>query len=207
MIDLRSIRETSWAAAKRLGFVVNDQLPLLDQPKRLRTIDVIVDRIFAMYCTGAIAYGLDRMKASRWLRTEGCSDSLTLRDKDVVATSTSSPIPFMEQIEGMWALCWSVTCVSELDFSKPCSSGFVKMLPDLKQDQRGSAFRARATLRSSSELIAHCDLAYCLHWGSVHSGIPVKLNKLVKPYMISERWRALEWIFSDVDWDELELDT
>ena len=207
MTDQQTIRKKSWATTTSLGFVVNDNLPLLEQVGNSHTKDEIVNRIFGMYCTAAIAYGFDRSKATQWLNTEGCLDSLTKSEQDFVAYSTGNAVPFMEQIESIWALCWSVSCVSELDFSKACAADFVKILPDIKQDQRGSAFRDRAVLRPLLQLVSHCDLAYCLHWGCVHSGIPGKLKKVVKPYMIIERRRALEWILSDEAWDELALDT
>ena len=113
----------------------------------------------------------------------------------------------MEQIEGMWALCWCLGIVPELDFSKPCSNDFVKLLPDLKRNEPGDEFRKKAVLRDPREVVAQCDLAYCLHWGVIHAELSGKRQRAIKSYMIIERRRALEWMVSDDPWDELSLDT
>lgn len=206
-MDMTAIRQASWGVASRLGFAANDALPLLDASTVTRSIDEIVNRVFGILSLAASAYGLDRKKALAWLEREGSLEILTSTEREFLGGSQMNPTPFMEQIEGMWALCWSLKAVPDLDFSKPCAGDFVKLLPDLKKDEAGAAFRAKVSLRDSEEVIAKCDLAYCLHWGVVHAGLTGKLKKAITLYVIVERRRSLEWLLSDESWDEVRLDT
>jgi hypothetical protein len=207
MMDMRILRQASWEAAGKLGFPTNETLPLLDNLTIARSSDEVVHRIFAMLCLAVSAYGFDRKKALAWLQREGSLALLTPPEREFLGGSLMNPRPFMEQIEAMWALCWCVRSVPDLDFSKPCSDNFVKLLPDLKKDESGAAFRGSASLRDSEEIVAKCDLAYCLHWGIVHAGLDGKFLKGVMPYLIIERRQALEWILSTDPWDEVFLDT
>jgi len=206
-MDMAGIRQTSWGVASKLGFATNETLPLLDASIITRSKDEIVNRVFGILSLAASAYGLDRKKALAWLEREGSLEVLTSTEREFLSGSQMNPTPFMEQIEGMWALCWSLNVVPDLDFSKPCSGDFVKLLPDLKKDGAGAAFRGKASLRDSEEVVAKCDLAYCLHWGVVHAGLTGKLKKAIKPYVIVERRRSLEWLLSEESWDEVPLDT
>ena len=206
-MDMVAIRQASWGIASQLGFAANDALPLLDASTVTRSKDEIVNRIFGMLALAASAYGLDRKKALTWLEREGSLEILTLAEREFLGGSQMNPTPFMEQVEAMWALCWSLKLVPDLDFSKPCSGDFVELLPDLKKDETGTAFRGRTVLRESEEVIARCDLAYCLHWGVVHVGLTGKLKKAIKPFVIVERRRSLEWLLSEEAWDGVPLDT
>lgn len=206
-MNMAAIREASWGIASQPGFPTNDSLPLLGASAITRSKDEIVNRIFGILSLAASAYGLDRKKALAWLEREGSLDSLTSTERSFLGGSQMPPTPFMEQIEGMWALCWAIRVVTDLDFSQPCSGDFVKLLPDLNKNEAGAAFRGKAVLRDSEEVIAKCDLAYCLHWGVVHAGLTGKLKKAIRPYVIVERRRSLEWLLSDESWDEVALDT
>lgn len=206
-MDMASIRQASWGVATKFGFPTNDALPLLDTSVIFRSKDEIVDRVFGMLSLAASAYGLDRKKAFAWLEREGSLQNLTSTEREFLGGAQMNPTPFMEQIEGMWALCWCLKVVPDLDFSIPCSGDFSKLLPDLKKDEAGAAFRGKASLRDSVEVITKCDLAYCLHWGVVHAGLTGKLKKAIKPYVIVERRRSLEWLLSEDSWDEVPLDT
>ena len=206
-MDMAVIRQASWDVASALGCPTNDALPLLDAISITRSEDEIVDRVFGMLCLAAAAYGLDQKRALEWLKREGRLEILTSEESGFLGDSQMNPAPFMEQIEGMWTLCWSLKLISDLDFSKPCSGDFVKLFPDLKKDESGVAFREKTSLRDSYDVIAKCDLAYCLHWGIVHRGLTGKMQKLIRPYVIVERRRSLEWLLSDESWDEISLDT
>jgi len=206
-MDIANIRQSSWDIAGKLGIPKNDALPLLDNVNIFRSKDDVVNRIFGMLCVAAGAYGLDRKKALAWLEREGSIELLAQAERAFLNGSQMDTSLFKEQIEGIWALCWCSNIVSDLDFSKPCSGDFVKLLPDLKKDESGANFREKASLREPEEVVAKCDLAYCLHWGIVHAGLTGRLKKAINTYVIIERRRALEWILSNESWVEISLDT
>ncbi|MCE9534370.1 MAG: DUF4272 domain-containing protein [Planctomycetes bacterium] len=207
MMNMVDIRTISWEIVTKFGFPKNDALPLLDNVTIVRSKDEIVNRIFGMNSLAASACGYDRKKALAWLERDGSVELLTRHEQEFLRGAQKNAVPFMAQVEGMWALCWCLRVVPDLNFSKPCSDDFVKSLPDLKKDESGEGFRRRSFLRDSEEIVAKFDLAYCLHWGLVHAELIGKPTKRIKPYVITERRRALEWLFSSDAWDDLSSDT
>jgi hypothetical protein len=108
----------------------------------------------------------------------------------------------------MWALAWAIGIARELNFSKECDSNFVLLLPNLKQNQTSADFRRKALLRSDDQIVLAADLAYCLHWAIRQSELQRKRPPgKVPPYVVVERRRALDWLLSDDEWDEVSLDT
>lgn len=195
-------------AARALSYPTNEHLPLLDDGAVVRSRDEVVDRILGMLCVAACAYGFDNKKAAEWLRREATAELLTAAEARFLRTKAGDRRAFMEQIEGVWALAWGIGVIPELDFGKPCAQDLVLRLPDLKGNKSSADFRNGAKLRPHEEIVAACDLAYCIHWAIRESQLRgVKTPGKVEPYVVVERRRALEWLLNDAGWEEVTLDT
>jgi hypothetical protein len=208
MYEPVTIRRQSLSIAASLGYEANNSLPLLEEPKRLRSTDVIVDRLLAMLCVAATAYGFDNLKASNWIKREAATDQLMKAERSFLATRFGDKNQFMRQIEGMWALAWAIGIVPELDFASPCSQEFVTLLPNLKADTSAAEFRSKSSVRPTAEILGALDLAYCIHWAIRNAelggkNVPGKLAA----WVVIERRRALEWLLSDNSWQDVEMDT
>jgi hypothetical protein len=209
IMDLKLIRNNSIRLLGSLGVeTLPTTLPLLETESRCRSADEIVSRLLAMHAVAAVAYGFNRAKANDWIVNEQVAQFLTSNEKLFLSNPDVSPNEFRLQIEGMWVLAWAIGTITQLDFEKECDRSFVTSLPNLKIAQNGKTLRENANLRPLAELVAACDLAYCLHWvirdaALTNKHIPSKL----KPYVVIERRRALEWLLSKEAWDEISLDT
>lgn len=207
-MDLKRIRGESIEAAKRLGVDVPATLPLLDAGLEMRSTGETTSRILAMNAVVATAYGFDKAKAIAWLNQETLTDSVSEQEKRFVFEGAGQPDRFKVQVEGMWALAWAMGIANELNFAKDCDNRFVTMLPNLKQSQSSADFRKKANPRPLEQVVAACDLAYCLHWAIRQSELTGKRPPgNLKPYVVVERRRALEWLLSKEAWDEVPLDT
>ncbi|MEI6196637.1 MAG: DUF4272 domain-containing protein [Verrucomicrobiota bacterium] len=207
-MDNKQIRDNSIRSAKSLGVTVSLTLPLLDIGLEMRSADETVSRILAMNVVAAVAYGFDQAKAIAWLKQEALIDLLSEVEKSFVFHGIGQPDRFKVQIEGMWALAWALGVVNELKFESDCDNRFALLLPNLNQGQSSSEFRNRINLRPIEEVIAACDLAYCLHWAIRESELHGRpLPDGFKKYRISERRRALDWYLSKKQWTEVILDT
>jgi len=207
-MDLERTRDESIQAAKRLGVHVPTTLPLLDAGLEMRSDDETISRVLAMNAVAATAYGFDKTKAIAWLNQEALTDSLSEQEKRFVFEGAGQTDRFKEQVESMWALAWAMGIVNELNFAKDCDNRFVTTLPNLKQSQSSADFRKKANARPLEQVVAACDLAYCLHWAIRQSELTGKqpLENL-KSYVVVERRRALEWLLSKEPWDQVPLDT
>lgn len=202
------VRRASLIVVDQLGHRVNEDLPLLDAGDSMRDAESIIDRLFCMHCCAACAYSFDRRKALEWLERESDSMWLTPAEQAFLSTGAGDERLFRTQIEAMWALTWCLQIVAELQFDRACSDRFVHLLPDLKSEQPTDRFRTQVNLRPRDEVFQALDLAYCLHWSVRESrltGKPIKHS--VPPHVIEERRRALEWVLSTDNWDEISLDT
>ncbi len=207
-MDLKRIRDESIGAAKRLGVDVSPRLPLLDVGLEMRNADEAVSRLLAMNAVAATAYGFDKAKAIAWLNQEALTDCLSEQERRFVLEGVGQPDRFKVGVEGMWALGWAMGIVSEMNFGKDCDNRFAAMLPNLKASQSSQDFRRKANPRSLKQVVAACDLAYCLHWAIQESELSGKRQTgNLKPYVVVERRRALEWLLSKESWDGIPLDT
>ena len=208
MLSAADARKESERKVTELGLVTNPHLPLLDGCTPIRTCDEIVDRLFAMFAAVAVHYGFDRASSQGWLEREGAAEAATEQERAVIETGETGDFSADYAIEAMWALCWSIGIVAELDFTASCSDSFVSLMPDLKKNESGQRFRSRAVLRSEAELCRALDLAYCLHWSMVHArlhaGAPTHQGVAAS---IVPRRHALEWIMSTDSWDDVQLET
>lgn len=205
---LNLIREQSLKTASRLGFAINNALPLLDEAQNARTAETIVKRLVCLHVAAACAYGFDKGIATAWLQQENAFDDLAISERRFIENNDGDSSRFKNQVEGMWALAWALGLVPQLDFSKGCDNTFVMLLPNLKIGESSDGLHAKAKPRSNEEIVAACDLAYCLHWSIRQAQLSnSKPPGKVQPYVIEERRRALEWLLGDDEWDEITLDT
>lgn len=207
-MDLKRIREESIRTARELGVDVWPTLPLLDAGLEMRSADETVSRILAMNALAATAYGFDKVRAIDWLKHEVLTDSLTQQERRFLFEDVGQPNRFQVQVEGMWALAWAMRIVNEMNFGKECDNRFAATLPNLKVNQSSEEFRNTASPRPLEQVVAACDLAYCLHWAVRQSELSGKRPPgNLKPYLVVERRRALEWLLTKESWDEVPLDT
>ena len=207
-MDFKQIRAKSIESARQLGVDVLATLPLLEAGLEMRSASETVSRILAMNAVAAASYGFDKAKAISWLNQEALTDSLSGQEKRFVFEGIGQADNFKAQIEGMWALAWAMGIASELNFVKDCDTRFVTMLPNLKQSQSSADFRKKVTPRPLDQVIEACDLAYCLHWALKQSELISKRQPgNLKPFVVIERRRALEWLLSQEEWDRISLDT
>jgi Domain of unknown function (DUF4272) len=106
--------------------------------------------------------------------------------------------------EALHALLWVLGLVEDLPPDRMCPKQpvYEQLAPGL--DPR----RARDDLRMRplSEIAAMLDFYYCLHWharkAQYHGDV---WDYQIAPGVVLERRRALEWLFQDVPWEDVDL--
>lgn len=207
-MNFDEIRISSTKLANKFGFQISASLPLLDDGFRLRPLDEVVDRALIASVVVASSYGFKKDTALQWLEQESLTQSMSPLEKSFLNGSEENTKIFQGRAEALCAFAWSLSLLPEMDFSKVCPNHLVSLYPDFKKLESADRFRAASRLRSVQELVEVCDAAYCLHWGINQSMIDgIKSNPRISPIVVAERRRALEWMLSKEDWDEVRLDT
>jgi len=203
-----SIRDKSNKKALNYGLPINPQLPLLDDDFCLHTKDDIIARALCLNCTIHAAYKYPKHKSLEWLDKEGLLNSLTQSEKIFLEGGFGSITDIRIQAEGLWIIVWVLSFIEKIDFMKECTDKLAFLMPNIIKSEDSMDFRNSAKLRTMEEILQELDLSYVLHWAIRQTQLEgKKIPKKLKYHVVYERRRALEWLVSDEEWDEISLDT
>lgn len=212
-LDLNNVRQESLRTMVRLGYPAPPpHFPLVDNELAARSSNDVVRRLAALSAVSAVAHGCPPSLAVQWLEAEGVIGALSrsereyLGKEDHAATDDEAGRP-----EAIHALAWAVRLMPSLDFGQLCPESLVNEVPHPpgRYGPLGVAtVAASASVRPVAELVAALDLAYCLHWAVADASLRSQPTPGHVPgWVVVERRRALEWLLTPGDWDDLSLDT
>ena len=192
-----------------MGLAGNKALPLLDSPPTLRSQGEVVERALTLYCVVAIANGGPAGPAVDWLRAERLTSVLSHDEALWLEKRNESDRDrHLSEEEALWALVWALGFISELKSLEYCEPSLAGLFPRVTRKETSKAFRDRARLRQPQQIFAAADLLYCMHSAIRDAELNRRPTPLpIETYVIEQRRRALEWILSDFDWDDVPLDT
>jgi hypothetical protein len=205
VIDAREVRKKSFIKAKKLGFPINENLPFIEMG-RLRNVSDIVNRTLALLAVVYVSYGVGRDHVVRWLNDELISEYLSGSENEYLFKSVGEDGFFNRQVECLNVFAWTMFLVRDISFNSCCSNDLVNKFPDVTKFESVEKFTKISKLREYEVVYEACDLAYCLHWAFSDNPGVIRTGNVEK-YVVIERRRALDWLISDIEWDELSLDT
>ncbi len=106
--------------------------------------------------------------------------------------------------EALWALLWSIALVDDLPPDELCGRDpfYERLAPDM-DPARG---RTDVLLRPLPEIAAMLDFYYCLHWHARNAQYHGRRwDSQIVSGAVLERRHALEWLFQDVAWEDVDL--
>ena len=214
---MEDIRTQSLAEINVLGYRGNPNLPLLDDDMKLtRTEDDIANRInmlHLVYTTSiegekSVSFFYEMSKNNNWTHYLTPSELAYLK---AGKQSKEQKANYSWNKEAIFALLWAVKLVKDLRDLKQMKMGDVySLIPPEASEEK---FRKSLKLRNEKDLLKELDFFYLLHWTLKHEPQPNKLlsfftNKIpIEIDVVMERRRALEWLFSKEDWDDVAMDT
>ncbi|XZE21310.1 DUF4272 domain-containing protein [Pirellulaceae bacterium SH449] len=188
---------------------VMDSLPLLEisDERNIRSIEEIANRAIATCIVYSRSQGMSRDDALTSLRVCQAEYSITTKELEFVnceLPAMSSNVQYSWIVESYWVLLWVLRFIPTL--SEPTMLCDVKLAESILRERGATRFRGEASLRDFEEIVKFADLYYRYHWAVVDS--PSEVQKLgIVPGVVVERDRAFTWLLSDLDWDDVELDT
>lgn len=208
--QLLDLRRRSLVVAEQLGYEINPQLPHLDSSLRgSRTSEQIATRALCLCCAVAVANGAAALAALEWASSQSLLTEFSPLEREFLNSPRNSfRAKFLGQEEALWALAWAGGLHEKLAFDTYCDSRLAKMFPNFVRAEAIDPFLTTIAVRNDLEVLGALDLAYCLHWAIVQDEILGReVSHPVDSYVIVERRRALEWLMSEQNWDEINLDT
>ncbi len=216
-MDFLAIRERSVERLRQWKLSDPGPLPLHGDEDFawMRAADSVADRCHAIAAALALAHRapvrtvrdvLDEHDLERWL---GARELELLH---VLEGETERDEGELQQLlvdvswreEALHALLWTLGLVEDLPPDRMCPKEpvYERLAPGLDPGRARRDLR----LRPLSEIAAMLDFYYCLHWharkAQYHGDV---WDYEIAPGVVLERRRALEWLFQDAPWEEVDL--
>ena len=220
--DPSVVRRASLRELENMGLPVPPpNFPLVWEPGdgiELRPLHEIEERVAILNVVLARCFGLSPDAGMAWLIQAELADRLTEPERQFVAAGEGDRRIFSLHLDALFALCWTLGLVMDLDPVQTSPDGLVDRLPDLARFESYQQWRARTltALRAPVDVAIALDLYYCLDWAYVEAEkhdlpLPGPLNSNA----IGQRRWALEWAvvftgpFHDAapNWEEIDLST
>jgi hypothetical protein len=216
-MDFLAIREQS---VKRLGrWKLSDPGPLPlhgdEDFEWMREAPSVAKRCHAIAAALALAHRAPVQTVRDAVDDHDLEGSLGRRELEllrVLEGDVDAPEPELQQLlvdvswreEALHALLWALGLVDDLPPDRMCPKApvYERLAPGLDP---GNA-RQHVQLRPLAQIAAMLDFYYCLHWharkAQYHGDV---WDYQIAPGVVLERRRALEWLFQDAEWEDVDL--
>ena len=216
-MDFLAIREQSVRRLRRWKLPDPGSLPLHNDAdfEWVRDAAAVADRCHAIAAALALAHrapvatvrgAIDEHGLHQYLGAREIELLRVLEGDDDAAESTVQQllVDICWREEALHALLWVLRHVDDLPPDRMCPKqpAYEQLAPGLDPGAAGTYQR----MRPLSEIAAMLDFYYCLHWharkAQYHGAV---WPNQIAPGVVLERRRALEWLFQDVPWEDVDL--
>jgi hypothetical protein len=216
-IDFLAIREQSLLRLRRWKLSDPGSLPLhaAEDFAWTRDAGTVADRCHALAAALALTHRAPVATVRAAIDDNRLEPSLAAREQELLAVLEGEVEPEEDDLqqllvdiawreEALHALLWALGLVDDLppDVMCPKAPAYERLAPDLNPANA----RGVARLRPLAELAVMLDLYYLLHWharrAQYHGDV---WDYHIAPGVVLERRRALEWLFQDAPWEDVDL--
>ncbi|MGH2941193.1 MAG: DUF4272 domain-containing protein [Solirubrobacteraceae bacterium] len=216
-MDFLAIREQSAARLRQWRLSDPGSLPLHGDEdfEWMRDTASVVDRCHAIAAALALAHRAPVQTVRDAIDDNGLERSLGRRELEllrVLEGDVDVDEPELQQLlvdiswreEALHALLWALGIVEDLPPDRMCPRQpvYEQLAPGLDPGRA----RDDVQLRPLAQIAAMLDFYYCLHWharkAQYHGDV---WDYEIAPGVVLERRRALEWLFQDAQWEDVDL--
>jgi len=194
------------------GIDVIEHLPYLDMPD-FRDPKKIAQRMMVLLALYQLHVEAPLKVIIKWIDSNGLNECMTDEEKEFLKTDyknlpKQSQIDIYWFIEALWAFAWIGGLHNSLSFNKDVEDTLASMLPDIANDETSKLFVEEFKLRKEFEIFNMLDKFYRAHWFAKNNNLTGVSSNKANLDLIMERRKALEFTCnSQIDWDEISLDT
>jgi hypothetical protein len=216
-MDFLAIREQSLRRLRRWQLSETGSLPLhvAEDFDWVRAPAAVADRCHAIAAALALAHRAPVQTVRGAIDEYGLEPSLAARELEllrILEGDDEADEQALQQLlvdiawreEALHALLWVLRLVDDLPPDEMCPKqpAYERMAPGLDPGKASDDQR----MRPLSEIAAMLDFYYCLHWHARKAQYHGDMwDYEIAPGVVLERRRALEWLFQDVGWEDVDL--
>lgn len=216
-MDFLAIREQSVRRLRRWKLSDPGSLPLHgdDDFEWVRDTDAVADRCHAIAAALALAHRAPVATVRAAIDEHALEPSMGTRELELLRVLEGDDEPdeqTLQQLlvdiswreEALHALLWVLRLVQDLPPDQMCPKQpvYEQLAPGLNPRRTRGDIR----MRPLSEIATMLDFYYCLHWHARNAQYHGDVwDYQIAPGVVLERRRALEWLFQDAGWEDVDL--
>jgi hypothetical protein len=203
-----AMRARSWAVVTRFGLERNEYLPLLDDLVVAVSGLAVRDRLLCLHAVASSAFGVPSAIVNKWVADEGIASSLSPVERRFLGGDQSLLFQAQSSVDSAYALAWAASLVPDEKLMTDLPKDFIKIFPDIRKRESAASFGRSIKFRDVEVIASYLDLCYCLHWALRDAQMRLEKSKHLGqlPFVVAQR-KALEWVVTGTDWDDVSLDT
>ncbi len=194
------------------GIKVNKILPCVETvaQTKLRSMDEIIDRAFALMVTAAKGEGIEKQHLVKLIEDKKIN-SLSQKESEIFQMENLNDQDRAYatwRYESLYVILWAMGKMDELKFpNEICDvQAIVGALIKTNKEELKNSIQ----LKSTSEILDELDKTYRMNWACVDARIKgEQVAGNINSSIIYERHYALNWLtnYLDQDWDDVTTDT
>jgi hypothetical protein len=203
-------RQNSQEVLNKFSLSVSEALPLLDEKMpALKSTDDIADRMLCISSLVALSFHpQESEKIHAWIEREKLKEKMTDEEKAFLNGDSKNINLIRWQVESLFAFSWACSLQKTYRPMDILPGDLYSLFPSIKEDESSKLFRDSIALRAAPEMLDVLDLYYCLHSAIRGNQLEGKKTKIpIHESAVTERRKAMEWIFSSDRWEAISLDT
>lgn len=191
---------------------VNQNLPCMPSSEdvRLRTLDEVIGRAYALMITAVKGEGLEQEHLERAVAAKKIN-SFSPNEKmiyEAAELDDQTRANATWRYESLYALLWALGLMDELKYPNDICD--VKTIVSKIFHPSREEFESSAQLRDVSEILDELDKTFRMNWASVDARIKnEEVSGRLNPSVVYERHYTLNWLTNhqDQDWDDVKTHT
>lgn len=201
------IREYTVKELEKFGFENIPELPFLESSS-IKSAQEIAKRALVLYAVLAVSFGFERKMAMKWLNEQRLMEAMTSEEIEFLANGRGDKKKMALKVEALYALAWVLNIVPTLPLDALCDNSLVTKFPNIKLQQDTDEFLRRAITLDEEQIVGKLDSLFLITWYNISKSLTSgTITNSIRNYVFEQRRWALEWVYSDLKWDEITLDT
>ena len=194
---------------KRRGFLVNPNLPLIEDPSELvlRSPQEISKRAWILNFIIGLGYKQDPEKMIKLIKSNGLESSLSSEEKSLLEKGSLTDDELWEATElchSSHALTW-ILGYRDFDPVGDCPDDVADLF--FTEGHDVESLGNKSNPKSFDEAYVMADLLYRLHWSIRHPTLQGEKPN-IQEWTVRNRRRAIDWALTvQDDWDDVTTDT
>ena len=201
----------SIAVLRAQGVPVLPSLPMIEDKatSHRRTSDEVARRTIALAVIAVTGETLDADVSASLTDQFQAQGYFSPEERRFLGDLTADPqdrINAAWRYEGVHVLLWALGIYDVI--GRPDTITDVPLLASTLRELGAEGLFAQGQLRSQAELLDAADLMYRYHWAVMQARLDgVTAPAGLDPSVVQERRYALEWLITNVAWDDVSTDT